>query len=119
MNYEVLIKPRKYQLDLAEPGLKGHNYICIAPTGSGKTLVAALVIANHLQNNKHKENCHVLFIVNTKPLAEQQTKKIKEYISNVKVDVYTGDSPNLVAGSLKQHNNISVCTAGKVLNELR
>ena len=118
MNYNVLIKPRKYQLELAEPGLKGHNYICIAPTGSGKTLVAALVIANHLQKNKHKENCHVLFIVNTKPLAEQQTKKIKEYISNVKVDVYTGDSPNLVADSFKQHNNISVCTAGKVLDEL-
>ena len=119
MNYEVLIKPRKYQLELAEPGLKGHNYICIAPTGSGKTLVAALVIANHLQNNKHKENCHVLFVVNTKPLAEQQTKKIKDYISNVKVDAYIGDSPNQVADSLKQHNNISVCTAGKVLNELR
>ena len=118
MNYEVLIKPRKYQLELAEPGLKEHNYICIAPTGSGKTLVAALVIANHLQNNKHKDNCHVLFIVNTKPLAEQQTKKMKEYISNVKVDVYTGDSPNLVADSLK-HNNISVCTAGKVRDELR
>jgi len=118
-DYEVLKEPRQYQLELAGPGLNGENYIYVAPTGSGKTLVAALVIANHLQKNKSKRNCRALYIVNTRPLAEQQARKMKEYISNVKVEVYTGDSGNMVADSLKQGNNIAVSTAGKVLDEMR
>ena len=110
------IIPRNYQMELAEPGLQGENYICVAPTGSGKTLVAAIVIADHLQRNRRRS--HVLFIVNTKPLAEQQKEKIKEYIDNIRVGVYFGDCRSRVADSLTE-NNVSVCTAGKLLNELQ
>ncbi len=117
-DFRAVLQPRKYQVELATPGIQGHNYICVAPTGTGKTLVAALVIASHLQQNKHKGNCHVMFIVNTKPLADQQTGKIKEYISNVKVETYTGEVEKRVADSFKE-NNVSVCTAGKLLDELR
>ena len=117
-DFEIVLTPRNYQWELAAPGLNGENYICVAPTGTGKTLVAAMVIADHLQKNKGKENCHVVFIVTTRALAEQQTIKIKEYIPQVKVDVYSGDSDNMVADSLKE-NNVSVCTAGKLLGEIR
>ena len=56
----------KYQHELAEPGIKGENYIVVAPTGSGKTLVAALVISDHLQKNQHNDNRpNVVFIVDT------------------------------------------------------
>ena len=40
---------RKYQKELANPGIHdGHNYIIVAPTGSGKTRVAAYIIYNRL-----------------------------------------------------------------------
>ena len=40
---------RDYQRELAEPGIRGENYIFVAPTGSGKTLVTAIIIAEHLK----------------------------------------------------------------------
>ena len=46
---EWVKKLRKYQLELAEPGLRGVNYIITAPTGSGKTHVASYVIYEHLR----------------------------------------------------------------------
>ena len=46
---------RAYQHELAIPGLSGLNYIICAPTGSGKTIVAAYIIAEHLQQQQHKK----------------------------------------------------------------
>ena len=110
---------RNYQKELAQPGIDGKNFIIIAPTGSGKTLVAALIISDHLQKNLlgHVRG-HVVFIVNTKPLAQQQKEELSRLIPAAKVDVYTGDMNNLVADSIKT-NNITVCTAGKLLDEVR
>ena len=48
---EWVKKLRKYQLELAQPGLRGVNYIITAPTGSGKTHVASYVIYEHLRKH--------------------------------------------------------------------
>ena len=112
---------RKYQHELAAPGKSGENYIFIAPTGSGKTAVSALVISDHLQqcHNQDKSPCHVVFVANTKPLADQQKKQLDELIPAAKVQVYTGDNPGTIADSIKENNHISVCTAGKLKDEIR
>ena len=60
----------------------------------------------------------MVFIVNTKPLAQQQKEELSRLIPAAKVDVYTGDMNNLVADSIKT-NNITVCTAGKLFDEVR
>ena len=36
LEFNITLKSREYQLELAEPGLQGKNYIFVAPTGSGK-----------------------------------------------------------------------------------
>ena len=113
---------RDYQRELAQPGIEGKNYIIVAPTGSGKTLVSALVISDHLRKycNQQLSSCHVAFIVSTRPLAEQQKEELAELLPSVttKMDVYTGDSSGLVSESIRL-NNITVCTAGKLLDEIK
>lgn len=111
-------KVREYQKELANPGINGENYIVIAPTGSGKTLVAALVISDHLQKNQQCKSCHVVFVVNTKPLAEQQKLELEDLIPKAQVEVFSGDYSTSVADSIKV-NNISVCTAGKFREDIR
>ncbi len=110
-------KIRNYQHELAEPGIQGRNYMIVAPTGSGKTLVGAIIIAGHLSQNMNNPNCHVGFITPTKPLADQQKEKLKAYINGVKVGIVTGDNKTSVAESMST-NNITVCTAGKLYEEL-
>lgn len=110
---------RSYQMELAEPGIQGKNCIIVAPTGSGKTLVAALVISKHLEKNQHKDDKpKVVFIVNTKPLAEQQKKELDQFIPGAKVDCSMGDGGAAVF-DLLPHNDIIVCTAGKLLDSIK
>ena len=109
---------RNYQQELAKPGLEGKNYIIIAPTGSGKTLVSALVISDHLQKYQRFPVCHVIFIVETGTLAMEQKEKLDKLIPAARVEVYTGKTNNRITDSIKA-NNISVCTAGKLLDEVR
>jgi ERCC4-related helicase len=82
---------RAYQHELAVPGLSGLNYIICAPTGSGKTMVAAHIIAEHLQQRQRKT---VLFVVDKVHLAAQQKVAIQEWIHGVKVVEITGVGSN-------------------------
>ena len=110
---------RLYQRELAEPGINGENYIVVAPTGSGKTLVAALVISDHLEkNHRDDKEAKVVFIVNTKPLAEQQKKELGRFIPGAHVCCSMGDGGPAVF-DLLPHNDVIVCTAGKLLDAIK
>ena len=109
---------RNYQHELAVLGIQGKNYIVVAPTGSGKTLVAALVISHHLNaKGAEEEERKVVFIVNTKPLAQQQTKQLQKLIPNAHVICSTGEDLSTIKDILP-NNDIVVCTAGKLRDDL-
>ena len=111
-------KIHAYQKELARPGLEGKNYIICAPTGSGKTLVAALIIYDHLDKIRQRGlKGKVLFIVSTQQLARQQNLRLREYISGIKVVDITGDTDCPIHSTLPQVD-IIVCTAGKLCGEL-
>lgn len=83
-------KFRNYQQELAIPGLSGLNYIICAPTGTGKTMVAGCLIADHLQQPRNRM---VLFMVDKVHLATQQREALEKYIHGAKfVDVTGQDS---------------------------
>eukprot|EP00731_Ephydatia_muelleri_P033849 Em0039g35a len=117
-NYTIAMhKPRRYQLELATPGMQGKNCIVCAPTGTGKTFVAALIVSNHLNQRQGKGK--VVFVVPTQPLAKQQQKSIKESIPLARVACCVGDD---TGGSVRMaitDNEIVVCTAGKLWDELQ
>ena len=111
-------KIRRYQEELAEPGFHGDNYIICAPTGSGKTLVAAMIIQHHLQQcaDRGKEG-KVLFITKTQQLARQQKAKLAQYIKGAMVfdtTTYEDDALHIVLSQV----DIAICTAGKLRREL-
>ena len=112
-------KIRNYQQELAEPGIRGDNYIFVAPTGSGKTLVTAIIICEHLKRLQALgEIPRVIFLVSTKPLAVQQRERLQEYIGGAKVECIVGDNSGSIKKELTQCE-VVVCTTGKFLNELK
>ena len=126
--YKLSMAPREYQKELAEPGIRGQNYIVCAPTNSGKTLVAAMIIANHLEEKSQtlQKKPKVVFVVKPRNLAEQQTQRLSEYILNGHVECRTGNRGE--NRQLQLHirdalhdgvTDIIVCTAGKLLDELK
>ena len=127
---EVEITLRNYQWELALPGISGQNYIICAPTGTGKTRVAGLIISEHLK--RLKGGGKVVFIVNKVILTHQQKVALEEMIIGAKVDEITGEVATYRKNSLSPDGNSStpvkladsaddiiVCTAGCLLNELR
>ena len=121
---------RNYQWELALPGISGQNYIICAPTGTGKTRVAGLIISEHLKRLEGRGK--VVFIVNKVILTHQQKVALEEMIIGAKVDEVTGEVATYRKNSLSPGENSSayikladstddiiVCTAGCFLNELR
>ena len=127
IDYTLVLKEgtniRDYQRELAQPGIEGKNYVVVAPTGSGKTLVAALVISDHLQKGKELEEekaRKVAFIVDKRPLAQQQAKELGTLIPAAKIACCIGDDTTVtVSSSLDSGVHIIVCTAGKVVDDLK
>ena len=115
------IRLRGYQEELAGPGLQGENYIFVAPTGTGKTLVAGYIIMHHLNKMlKEGRRQKVAFVTPTRQLTFQQKTKLQEYIPGTRVIEITGASCRpmhpLVQGD---EVDVIVCTAGKLRRELK
>lgn len=69
------IEKREYQRELVKSISKKGSSLIVAPTALGKTIVAALAIANVL---KDKPKGRVMFLTPTKPLAEQHKKTLMD-----------------------------------------
>ena len=111
---------RAYQRELAQPGLDGENYIICAPTGSGKTLVAAMIISEHLKKGQEiGEERKVLFLVKTQQLAHQQKDQLEKYVNGARTAKVLGEGDQMLIAPILPTMDLIVCTAGKILNELR
>ena len=109
---------REYQKELAAPGIQGRNCIIVAPTGTGKTLVACMIISANLM--RHGIDGKVLFLVTKIPLANQQGEKLKQHIKGARVISITGESKGTFAlSALFNTHQIVVCTADLLKNDLK
>ncbi|VDM94659.1 unnamed protein product [Onchocerca ochengi] len=89
------IELRPYQQELVEAACRGINTIICAPTGSGKTVVAAYIILEHFRAMKAANKpSRVAILVPTIPLVEQQCIMLNRYLRKTFwVDGMSGSEP--------------------------
>ena len=95
--------------------------IC-APTGSGKTIVATMVIKRHVEKfQSDKRPFKVLFLANDIRLVIQQYNRLKDYLPNVlEIKYMSGNDTSEVTFSERfKKSDIMVVTPQIVLNSLR
>ncbi|TPX32589.1 hypothetical protein SmJEL517_g04306 [Synchytrium microbalum] len=90
---KVRQSPRSYQLELFEEAKK-NNIIAVLDTGTGKTMIASLLVKHYvgLQRDAEKENPETVrriafFMVPTNPLAFQQKKQLEIMVKRVEIVV--------------------------------
>ncbi|KAJ7353981.1 hypothetical protein OS493_030827 [Desmophyllum pertusum] len=79
--------PREYQRELFLSAMRGNTLVYL-PTGSGKTLIAAMVLSCMKQLNPNKL---MVFVVDRVPLAYQQSDYIKSQVPDLRVETLVGE----------------------------
>ena len=114
-------KLREYQKELGQPGVEGKNYILVAPTGTGKTLVAGYIIMHHLKRlYESGRPGKVVFITPTQQLTFQQKQKLQQYIPGITAVEITGAMGQPMNPLIRSiFVDVIVCTSGKLRQEIR
>ncbi|KAI1729202.1 DEAD/DEAH box helicase domain-containing protein [Ditylenchus destructor] len=77
---ETPLNLREYQKELVHDAVENRNTIICAPTGSGKTYVAAYIVRNHLLHSNSRRK--VCFFVPTTTLVEQQEEVLRRFVGH-------------------------------------
>lgn len=107
---------RDYQVKIVEKLKSGENYLIVLPTGTGKTTIILLYVADLLLN---KPEARILFIAPTKPLVKQHYEYFLEnlQIERYKVTFFTGEmAPE--SRKLYWNRNIIFSTPQVVVNDI-
>ncbi|XP_070539790.1 uncharacterized protein [Ptychodera flava] len=113
--------PRSYQMELYRKAIERDSVIFL-PTGTGKTLISAMVISHVLQQNPLRQ---VVFLVDRVLLVIQQSKVLQEELSHltinqerIQIAALCGEKQD--TGSLPlHHHHILVTTAAYYINLLQ
>nr|QDE10796.1 cytoplasmic helicases retinoic acid-inducible protein I [Andrias davidianus] len=115
------VKLRAYQIELAQPALRGKNTIICAPTGSGKTIVSLLICEQHLKTQPAGQKGKVLFLATKVPVYEQQKNVFKQHFENSEYTVagISGEThESAPSGMIFERHDIIVLTPQILVNNL-
>ncbi|HYM40452.1 MAG TPA: DEAD/DEAH box helicase [Thermoplasmata archaeon] len=108
------VEERAYQVNIAKACLS-RSTLVVLPTGMGKTVVAAMVIAEILRRKGGK----ILFLAPTKPLVEQHAASLREILIVERIAVFTGEVASPEDRELLwRENKIVVSTPQVIKNDV-
>lgn len=114
-------QPTPIQVQAWPVVLKGHDFVGIAETGSGKTIAYVLPMLVHLMAQpelRPGEGPIGLILVPTRDLCMQVTKQVEQFVGNTGIvcrALYGGADINQQARSLAQRMDIAVATPGRLI----
>jgi ERCC4-related helicase len=109
-----VVEAREYQLRLAKAASE-HSCLVVLPTGLGKTVIALLNMAHHLEQAPDKK---VLVLAPTKPLVEQHAKAFRRLLDDVPVACFTGETAPSSRDKQWQESRVIVATPQIVENDI-
>uniref|UniRef100_A0A8C9NGH5 RNA helicase n=1 Tax=Serinus canaria TaxID=9135 RepID=A0A8C9NGH5_SERCA len=115
------LKPRSYQIELAQPAIGGKNTLICAPTGSGKTFVALMICEHHLQNVPSGRKAKIVFLATKVPVYEQQKNVFRQHFerSGYSVQGICGETvANISVENVIQDSDIIVLTPQILVNSM-
>jgi Fanconi anemia group M protein len=107
------LEERPYQTELAEQA-HGRRTLVVLPTGLGKTMVAALLAAEVLQNREGK----VVFLAPTRPLVQQHEETFEELVRARDQVALSGSVPAQRRAELFAENRVIFSTPQGLRNDL-
>ena len=109
------ILPREYQESIAKSAIANGDTLIVLPTGTGKTLIGALIIEHFLKQGK---KC--MFLAPTRPLVFQHEKRLKEffYDSGYKIVPVTGQIRKSERNEFYKNADVIVATPQTIKNDL-
>ncbi len=109
-----VVEERAYQVNIARACLS-RSTLVVLPTGMGKTVIAAMVIAEVLR----RKGGRILFLAPTKPLVEQHAASLQEILLVDRIAVFTGEVTSPEERELLwRENKIVVSTPQVIRNDL-
>ncbi|HWM51244.1 MAG TPA: DEAD/DEAH box helicase, partial [Thermoplasmata archaeon] len=109
------VEERAYQVNIARACLE-RSTLVVLPTGMGKTVIAAMVVAEILRRKGGK----VLFLAPTKPLVEQHATSLRNLLVVDRIALFTGEVTSPEERELLwRENKIIVSTPQVIRNDLR
>lgn len=107
------VEERHYQMAIADSAMKMSTLV-VLPTGLGKTIIAALVVAETLRTKRGK----VLFMAPTKPLVEQHARFIRDHIICESPAIFTGEIAPAKRREMWESNQIIAATPQVISNDI-
>src|SRR5207245_1472949 len=109
------VEERAYQVNIARACLE-RSTLVVLPTGMGKTVIAAMVIAEVLR----RRGGRILFLAPTKPLVEQHAASMRKVLVVDRITLFTGEATAPEDRELLwRENKIIVSTPQVIRNDVR